>query len=305
MKLAVFSGAFNWPIWVARERGLFTANGVVIDIVEIPGSVAQWTSLAQGDSEILITLMDNVIAYREGQGEAALTVPDAIAVMAADAMHMPALITRPEITSYADLKGETLSVDAAVTGLALILFALLEKGGLTNKDYRIVRTGGVLKRFEGLRRGEFAGALFNAPFASQLVDAGFHQLDTAGSVMRRCQGHVVATRQSFAETNERALVGFVRALSQAIDWLYEPANCGEAFAIFRAYMPAADPNATRLSYAALFDPQFGFVRKGVISMDDVEDVIALRSRFGTPPRLLGRPETYFNARYLDLAHRGT
>ncbi len=118
--------------------------------------------------------MDNVIAYREGQGEAPVTVPDAIAVMASDAAVMPALMTRPDVRSYSDLRGQTLSVDAATTGLALILYALLENGGLKPDDYRVERTGGVLRRFEGLVKHECAGALFNTPFSSQLEELGYH-----------------------------------------------------------------------------------------------------------------------------------
>ena len=198
-----------------RTRDLFAENGVSVQVAETPGSVVQWTSLAKGHSDLAITLMDNVVAYREGQGEAPVTVPDAIAVMASDATVMPTLVTRPDIKSYADLKGQTLSVDAVLTGLALVLFGLLENGGLKREDYKVVRTGGVIQRFEGLKRHEFAGALFNPPFSRQLEALGFRSLDTAASLMRNYQGHVVAARQSWAEKNKQALVGFIRALSES------------------------------------------------------------------------------------------
>ena len=108
INLMVFSGAFNWPVWVAQDRDLFARNGLTVNVSETPGSVVQWTSLAEGRSDIAITLMDNVVAYREGQGEAPVTVPDAIAVMASDARLMPALMTQPDIKSYDDLRGQTL-----------------------------------------------------------------------------------------------------------------------------------------------------------------------------------------------------
>jgi ABC-type nitrate/sulfonate/bicarbonate transport system substrate-binding protein len=304
IKLMVFPGAFNWPVWVAQERGLFVKNGVAVQVAETPGSVVQWTSLAEGRSDIAITLMDNVVAYREGQGEAPVTVPDALAVMAADARIMPALMTRPDIKSYADLKSQTLSVDAVLTGLALILFALLEKGGLSKDDYRIVRTGGVLQRFEGLKRHEFAGALFNTPFSSQLEDLGFRSLDTAASIMQRYQGHVVAVREGWAAKNSRALSCFMRAFSEAIDWLYDASNRDDAFAIFRKSMPAAGMDAARIAYSALFDPKTGFAKKGEVDLEGVAQVLELRSRFGTPAKTLGPPKTYFDPRYLEAALRG-
>jgi len=301
INLMVFAGAFNWPVWVAQDRGLFARNGLTINVTETPGSVVQWTSLSEGTSDLAITLMDNVIAYREGQGEAPVTVPDAIAVMASDALLMPALVTQPDIKSYEDLRGKALSVDAAITGLALILYALLEKGGLKSGDYQLVRTGGVLARFEGLKRQEFAGALFNTPFSNQLQELGYRALDTAASVMQRYQGHVVATRAGWAQKNSRALQGFLRALSDAIDWLYDPANRADAFAIFRDHMPADDDKAAGIAYSVLFDPQTGFARKGAIDIDGITKVLELRSKFGQPPKPLGEPGRYFDLSYLEAA----
>ena len=304
IRLMVFPGAFNWPIWVAQDRDLFAENGVSVQVEETPGSVVQWTSLAKGHSDLAITLMDNVVAYREGQGEAPVTVPDAIAVMASDATVMPTLVTRPDIKSYADLKGQTLSVDAVLTGLALVLFGLLENGGLKREDYEVVRTGGVIQRFEGLKRHEFAGALFNPPFSRQLEALGFRSLDTAASLMRNYQGHIVAVRQSWAEENRQALVGFIRSLSGAIDWLYEPANRIDAFAIFQKHMPAGEPDAARIAYSVLFDPQTGFSRKGMVDLEGIAQIVRLRSRFGIPTKKLGTPRTYFDPRYLEAAFEG-
>jgi ABC-type nitrate/sulfonate/bicarbonate transport system substrate-binding protein len=304
IRLMVFSGSFNWPIWVAEECGLFARHGLTVHVSETPGSVVQWTSLAEGNSDIVITLMDNVIAYREGQGEAPVTVPDAIAVMASDADVMPALVTTPDIKSYRDLRGKTLSVDAATTGLALILYALLERGGLVPDDYRIERTGGVLRRFEGLKNHEFAGALFNPPFSRQLQTLGFHELGTAADVMQRYQGHVVATRSDWARRNSLMLTSFLRAISDAIDWLYNPANRLEAFAIFRKYMTGADDAAAELSYSVLFAPTTGFTRKGAIDIDGVAKVLELRSKFGRPTKTLAEPNRYCDLGYLEAAVGG-
>jgi ABC-type nitrate/sulfonate/bicarbonate transport system substrate-binding protein len=172
---------------------------------------------------------------------------------------------------------------------------------LKSGDYQLVRTGGVLARFEGLKRQEFAGALFNTPFSNQLQELGYRSLDTAASVMQRYQGHVVATRAGWAQKNSRALQGFLRALSDAIDWLYDPANRTDAFAIFRDHMPADDDKAAGIAYSVLFDPQTGFARKGAIDIDGITKVLELRSKFGQPPKPLGEPGRYFDLSYLEAA----
>jgi ABC-type nitrate/sulfonate/bicarbonate transport system substrate-binding protein len=116
IRLVVFPGGFNWPVWVAQAKGLFGGNGVTVEVTPTPGSVFQLAGLIEGRFDMAITLIDNVIAYREGQGEIPVTGPDLIAVMAADTCVYPALVTLPEIRQYADLRGKTLSVDAMTTG---------------------------------------------------------------------------------------------------------------------------------------------------------------------------------------------
>src|SRR5256885_5074385 len=82
IELIVFPGGFNWPIWVAQEKGLFAANKVAVKITPTPNSVFQLTNLIDGKFDIAMTAIDNLVAYDEGQGEAPVsTQPDLIAFM--------------------------------------------------------------------------------------------------------------------------------------------------------------------------------------------------------------------------------
>jgi len=168
LRLVVFPGAFNWPVWVARKQGWFAAEGLEVGVTRTPGSVFQLSGLINGEFDLGITLIDNVVAYREGQGEVPAVGKDLVALMACDTRVFPSLVTLPEVRTYADLRGRTLSVDATKTGYAMVLHAMLEKGGLAPQDYRIESVGGVLQRFEGLLAGTQAGALFNSPCESLL-----------------------------------------------------------------------------------------------------------------------------------------
>lgn len=298
VRLIVFPGAFNWPVWVASSRGLFAAEGVEVAVSQTPGSVFQLTGLIDGAFDLGITLVDNVVAYREGQGEVPAVGEDLAAFMACDTRVFPSLITLPEVRSYADLRGRSLSVDARTTGYALVLQAMLERGGLAPGDYRIESVGGVLQRFEALLAGRQAGALFNSPFESLLQARGFNLLDTAISVLGSYQGQVVAGRRSWAAANRATLTGFLRALRRAIAWLYDPANRAEAFAIHDANLPGAAPGSNAVAYATLFHPRDGFPRGGELDLAGLSKVIELRARFGTPRRRLGGPMDYYDPSYL-------
>src|SRR5882762_8832545 len=79
VNLIVFPGGFNWPIWVAKEKGFFARNGIEVNITPTPSSVFQLTNLIDGKFDIAMTAIDNLIAYREGQGEDPVQGPDLIA----------------------------------------------------------------------------------------------------------------------------------------------------------------------------------------------------------------------------------
>jgi ABC-type nitrate/sulfonate/bicarbonate transport system substrate-binding protein len=301
VNVIAFPGGFNWPIWVARERGLFSSRGIEVAVAATPGSVFLWTRLAMGYANLAVTLMDNVIAYHEGQGEVPVQVPDAVAVMAADSRVMPALVTLPEIRSYSDLRGRALSVDAGATGFTLVLVAMLERSGLGRGDYELVRAGGATERFEALKRREYAGAMFNAPIAGQLKEIGFNILDTAKSAFGAYQNKVVAVRRGWAERNRAQVVGFVRAFSDAVEWLYDPANRAEALAIFERNSPKRGPDTAANAYAVLFDAATGFARKGEFDAEGIRQVLALRARYGTPQKRLGEAGDYCDLSFLEQA----
>src|SRR5258705_414178 len=81
VNLIVFPGGFNWPIWVAQEKGLFAKNGIEVRVTPTVSSVFQLTNLIDGKFDIAMTAIDNLIAYREGQGEEPVLGRDLQAVL--------------------------------------------------------------------------------------------------------------------------------------------------------------------------------------------------------------------------------
>src|SRR5947207_471479 len=137
VSVIVFPGGFNWPIWIAQEKGYFAKGGIEVKLTNTPNSVFQLTNLIDGKFDIAITAIDNVIAYMEGQGEApTATPPDLIAFMGGDNGFL-SLVTVPDVKTYADLKGRTVTVDALTTGYAFVLFDMLKRNGLSQGDYKV------------------------------------------------------------------------------------------------------------------------------------------------------------------------
>ena len=300
VNLITFPGGFNWPVWVAQEKGLFAKNGVEMKITPTPGSAFQLTGIIEGKFDIGMTAIDNLIAYREGQGEAKIDGPDLIAFMGGDHGFLR-LVTVPEVKSFADLRGKVLSVDARTTGYAFVLIEILERRGLKEPAYSLERAGGVMQRFQALMEKKHAGTLLLSPFEVQAEAKGYNRLANALEVLGRYQGLVGGARKGWADRNRDAVVGYIRGYSDAVDWLYDPANRDEAIAIFAKNLPAAGVGTAQVAYGVLLNPKEGFQRKALIDIEGVRTVLQLRSKYAEPKKTLTDPAKYYDPSFYDAA----
>jgi ABC-type nitrate/sulfonate/bicarbonate transport system substrate-binding protein len=301
INLIVFPGGFNWPIWVAQEKGLFAQNGVQVSITPTPSSVFQLTNLIAGKFDIAMTAVDNLIAYREGQGEEPVPGPDLFAFMGGDNGFLR-LVSVPEVATLQQLRSKQVSVDARTTGYAFVLFDMLERGGLRlDRDYEVVRAGGVLQRFQQLMEKKHAATLLLSPFEVAAEARGFHRLGNATDVLGAYQGLVGGARKAWADANRDAVVGYIRSFSQAVDWLYDPRNKTEAIAILRKNLPTMNDQAAQAAYAVLLHPTDGFQKKAQIDMAGVRTVLRLRSKYAEPKKTLTDPAKYYDDSFYRAA----
>jgi len=303
VNLIVFPGGFNWPIYVAQEKGLFAKHGIAPKITPTPSSVFQLTGLIEGKFDIAMTAIDNLIAYREGQGEAKVLGPDLIAFMGGDNGFLR-LVSVPEIKSISELRGKTVSVDARTTGYAFVLFEMLARSGLAiDKDYTVERAGGVLQRFQALMEKKHSATLLLSPFEVQAESRGFRRLGNATDVLGAYQGLVGGARKSWADANRDAVVGYIRAFSEGVDWLYDPRNRAEAIAILRKNLPQMTEEQAQAAYAVLLHPKDGFQRKAQIDLNGVLTVLQLRSKYAEPKKTLTDPARYYDDSFYRAALR--
>ncbi|HEY2338869.1 MAG TPA: ABC transporter substrate-binding protein [Burkholderiales bacterium] len=303
VNVIVFPGGFNWPIWAAQEKGFFAKNGVEVKLTPTPSSVFQLTNLIAGKFDIAMTAIDNLIAYREGQGEEPVLGPDLFAFMGSDNGFLR-LVSVPEVKAISELRNRTVSVDARTTGYAFVLFEMLEKGGLAlDKDYTVVRAGGVLQRFQALMKKEHAATLLLSPFEVPAQAAGFNKLGDATTVLGAYQGLVGGARKSWADANRDAVVGYIRGFVAGVDWLYDPANKAEAIAILRKNLPNLDEKAAEASYRILLSPTDGFQKKAQIDLSGVKTVLGLRSKYAEPRKTLTDPAKYYDDSFYREALR--
>jgi ABC-type nitrate/sulfonate/bicarbonate transport system substrate-binding protein len=301
LRVLVFPGGFNWPLWVAQDCGFFAAEGIDVQVSNTPSSVAQMSSLIDGTTDIAMTAADNVIAYRVGQGEGRPGhAADVIATMGSDGGFLR-LISASGITSIPQLRGRRLGVDALTTGYAFVLREIIARQGLRDDDIEWVKAGGVLQRFEALQQGRIDATLLITPFDRLASAKGFNLLAKAWDVLGRYQGVVASVRQSWAHQHRTELVGYIKACVLAMRWLRHPDNRGKAESVLAGRLSQMDARAAGELATALLEAPDGFQADAGIDLQGVQTVIALRQRHGSASTDLGDSSRYVDASYYQAA----
>lgn len=303
VRVIVFPGGFNWPLWAGLAQGHFAREGLDVKMVNTPNSTFQLTGLARGDFEIAMTAIDNIVAYREGQGAPGVDGSDLVAVMGGDNGFLK-LVSVPEVTTIAQLKGRDVSVDALTTGYAFVLLEMLERNGLVlNRDYRTVPAGGVLQRYDALLEKKHAATMLISPFEVLARARGMNVLADASGALGSYQGLVAGVRRTWARQNPQLVTGYIRAYIRSLDWLYDPRNKQAALELFQRNVPNSTPQAAATAYDVLLDPRNGFTRDARLNPAGTQTVLALREKYARPAKKLQPVASYYEPRYYNEAVR--
>ena len=292
LRAITFGGAYNLPAWVAQHRGCFARHGVEVEISYTPDSVFLMKRLIEGDFDVAMTAIDNLIAYQEGEGEADVKAPvDLAAFIGMDSGFLE-LVAAPGIDSITDLRGKDIAVDALTTGFAFVLREMLARSQVRDSDVQYVRFGGSPARLKGLLEKRFAATLLPTPFALQAVERGHTILASGKALLGSYQGRCAFGQRAWLARNERAVIGFIRAYRDAMDWIFSPANRGEAEALLMEHDRGMTPALARRTYELFVNPQAGLFRDLALDMEGISVVLDLRSRFGRRERRLDQPRQY-------------
>jgi len=301
LKVMVFPGGFNWPIWAAQENGFFTAEGLKVSLTYTTSSVEQISSLMAGNHQIAMTAVDNVVAYVEGAGEAELDEPaDIFAFMGGDDGFL-SLIVQGEVTRFKDLEGRELAVDAMTTGYAFVLRKMLQHGGVSEDKVNFVSVGGALQRMDAMKQGKYAGTVLMTPFDIVAELNGMNQLLKASDMFDHYQGVVGAARRSWAASHNRELVSYIRAYRKGLRWLYDFRNKQAAQAILMQHLPQVTGSLAERIYAVLLAPEGGFEPNASLDMEGLQTVLDLRNQFGDGTVSLNEPSRYYDSMFYDQA----
>jgi len=292
INVITFGGGVNLPIFVAQRQGFFAKHGVEINLRYTPSSVYLMTGLIEGRFDIASAAIDNLVAYQEGQGEAPVKAqPDLVAIMGLENGFLN-LVALPEVKTVADLRGKDLGVDAVSTGFAFVLREMVDKAGIKDSEVKYARFGGTPLRYAALLDRKFAATLLSTPFDLQAEAKGFTRLGTATDLLGAYQGRAAFGMRGWLKDNEVAAIGFMRAMRDATQWIYDPQNREIAEAVLVANDRDMTPALAKKTYDMFVDKKSGLYRDLKVDMEGFKVVLALRSKYGEPKKDLREPMKY-------------
>ncbi|MFM0739561.1 ABC transporter substrate-binding protein [Paraburkholderia xenovorans] len=299
-----FEGAFNLPVWVGQRQRLFEKYGLEVGLEYVKGSVDMINRMTSGSAQVALTSVDNVLAYRAGQGETADgSAPDLVAFMGGDHGFL-SLMTKPEVASVSQLRGKCLSVDALTTGFAFVLREILVANHVALTDVTFDAAGGTGNRYRALVAGKHDGTLVRAPFERLAERHGFNVLVRGSALFPDYLGTVGAVMQSWASTNQDQLIGFILAYREALNWIFDASNHEAAVEILRTGFAELTDDEARAVLDDLMDPNDGLIHDMSIPDAGLDQVSRIRDAHAPVSTYESRRDCV-DLRYLELAQSST
>jgi len=277
---------------IAQRKGLFIREGINIEMISIEGGAANMMmALDRGAVDITRTASFFLI-------QAALKGSEGVAVASETATPIYSLIVKPEIKTFADLKGKVVGLTNAVSTISVSMRKLLALNGLGNSDYRVIEFVGTPERSECLRKGECDAVPLGQPEDFTLLKQGYRRLGISNDAVPNFQFIVSAVRRSWGEANKDALVRYIRGLAAAFRFMRDPANREDVVKIILDTTGSSDEIA-RQTLALYFEPDRGvFPKQGELDIKGLGQVIQFMGETGDLKPPLPSAERFVDLQYL-------
>jgi ABC-type nitrate/sulfonate/bicarbonate transport system substrate-binding protein len=271
LKVMVFPGLSNLPIFAAQHKDLFAKQGLAIELLNTPNSDVLRDGLAKGDHQIAHAAVDNAVAMVE------LAKADVVIVTGGD-NGFNRIFVQPEINSYADLRGKAVVVDAPNTAYALLLYKVLKDHGLNKGDYTVRPIGGTTARLEAMTkdRANAAAGVLNPPYSFRAAEAGLKDMGSAATAIGAYQAGGAFVMREWAKANSDTLLRYIKAYIEGTRWALDPANKDEVIALLAERLKLA-PQIAAQSYAVAVNPAEGIAKDVRLDMAGFNNTLKLRA----------------------------
>ncbi len=217
--------ATHWPIHIGLIKGYYAAEDLKLDLVFIQSSAALVQQLTGGSLDLALStgLADPIRAIDKGSP---------IAIVRIEMQAPPyALLAKPAIKNWADLKGKTISIGGPKDITRIYLERMAGPNGVKPGDYDTVFAGATSARFSALQSGAVDAAILLPPFNFYAELAGFTNLGLTIDYARELPFAGAVVGRSWAASHQSTLAKVLSVHNKSMAWFADPQNRAEAIKI--------------------------------------------------------------------------
>jgi ABC-type nitrate/sulfonate/bicarbonate transport system substrate-binding protein len=216
--------ASNWTNFVATEKGFFRREGLDEEITYV-GNVANTVQQTVGGSfDVAVSTFDTAIRAVANGGNVVL-------IGSLVVKYPYSIMTAPTINTVADLKGKRIILPFPKDLLTIVWNRWITEQGMKPEDVEQIYAGATPNRLAAMVSGTVQAALLTQPFDFRAAADGYKKLVDIGGYAKDYGFLTLIARPQWLREHPNAARGYIKALSDAVDWLYDPANKREAIAI--------------------------------------------------------------------------
>ena len=234
------------PLFIAKEKGYFTEQGLDVELVKVEDPKDRFTALAGSQLDGLVTTLDTMSQYWKAEA------PFKAFLGLDESSGGDGIVANEGINSVKDLKGKKIGVNVGSVSQFFLEY-VLEQNGMSGSDVTLVK----------MKQGDVPAAL-----ASKGIDAGVtwephlsksvkngaklisNSKDTPGLIV-----DIMLLRSDVMTANPKAAPGLVAAWNKSIE--YWKANADDADSIMQkglgGFYETPDDIKADLAGATLFD----------------------------------------------------
>jgi ABC-type nitrate/sulfonate/bicarbonate transport system substrate-binding protein len=215
----------HWPVYIGLTKGYFAAEDLKLDLVFIQSSAALVQQLTAGSLDLALStgLADPLRAIDKGAS---------IAIVRIEMQAPPyALMAKPAIKNWADLKGKTISIGGPKDITRIYLERMAVPNGVKPGDYDTVFAGATSARFSALNAGAVDAAILLPPFNFYAESAGFTNLGLTIDYARELPFAGAVVGRAWASSHKATLAKVLAVHTKSMAWFSDPRNRDEAIKI--------------------------------------------------------------------------
>jgi len=219
--------ALFWPDFIALKKGFYAKEGLDIDPIYVGAVAAAVQQVVAGSLDIADTTCETSIRAEAKTGD--------VTIIAEMVSKWPySMMASPSIKTAADLKGKKVILSTPKQDIALIWNQWLRDQGMQPTDVDQVFDGATPNRYAALVNGAVSVAAVSQPFDFRAMDEGYKQLVDFSFYAKEYSFVCIVARKSWLKDNKDTAMAYLSAVSEAVTWLYDPANKTEAIDILTA-----------------------------------------------------------------------